>query len=112
VQTHAVPIEAGQPAATTSCGSIYSRVNANLDWFDPKYAFAVQRCAECAAYTVSTSAGSRLGRTISLGMSVRGRLDQWPRRSHRAWDAPSVTVNPRGRLTHRARNGHGGLFVP
>lgn len=51
VQTHAVPIEAGQPAATTACGSIYSRVNANLDWFDPKYAFAVQRCAECAQVT-------------------------------------------------------------
>jgi hypothetical protein len=50
VQTHAVPIEAGQPATTTACGMVYSRVNANLSWLDPKYA-SVQRCAECASLT-------------------------------------------------------------
>jgi hypothetical protein len=51
VQTHAVPVEASQPAATTACGMIYSRVNANYDWFDPKYAFAVKRCVKCAQLT-------------------------------------------------------------
>ena len=34
------------------------------------------------------------------------------RRSAFALDAPSVTVNLRMRLPHRARVGHGGLFVP
>jgi hypothetical protein len=51
VQTHAVPVEAGQPAATTACGMVCSRVSANLSWFDPKYAFGVQRCAKCAKLT-------------------------------------------------------------
>ena len=35
VQTHAVPIEASQAAATTACGMDYGRVDANLNWFDP-----------------------------------------------------------------------------
>jgi hypothetical protein len=48
VQTHAVPVEAGRPAATTVCGMSYSRVNDSLDWFDPKYISAFKRCTECA----------------------------------------------------------------
>jgi hypothetical protein len=51
VQTHAVPITAGQPAEITACGMVYSRINAHLDWYDPKYAFAVQRCTKCAQLT-------------------------------------------------------------
>jgi hypothetical protein len=51
VQTHAVPVEAGRPAVTTACGQHYSRVNASLNWFDPKYAFAVARCEKCVEFT-------------------------------------------------------------
>jgi hypothetical protein len=51
VQTHAVPIEASQAAATTACGMDYVRVNANLNWFDQKFAFAAQRCAKCEKLT-------------------------------------------------------------
>jgi hypothetical protein len=48
VQTHAVPVESGRPAATTICGMSYNRVNDSLDWFDPKYISAVKRCTKCA----------------------------------------------------------------
>ena len=51
VQTHAVPVEVSQAAATTACGMNYGRVNANLNWFDQRYAFAVQRCAKCEKLT-------------------------------------------------------------
>jgi hypothetical protein len=51
VQTHAVPVEAGRPAATSACGMPYSRVSDSVTWFDPKFAFAVQRCAKCEDLT-------------------------------------------------------------
>ena len=51
-------------------------------------------------------------RTISLGMTAADGPDQSLRRSVRISVAPSVTVNPRTRPTHRARSGHDGLFVP
>ena len=51
VQTHAVPVEDGHPATATACGQDYSRVNASLDWFDPKYAFSMPRCAKCVEFT-------------------------------------------------------------
>jgi hypothetical protein len=45
-------------------------------------------------------------------MSAADGPDQSLRRSARTSVAPSVTVNPRTRPTHRARSEHGGLFVP
>ncbi len=45
-------------------------------------------------------------------MSEADGPDQPLRRSARISVTPSVTVNPRTRPTHRARSGHGGLFVP
>lgn len=49
--------------------------------------------------------------TVSLGMSAAGRSDQSLRRSATALGTPLVTVNPRVRPTHRARSGHGDLFL-
>ena len=46
------------------------------------------------------------GRTISLGMIVTVSLDLPKRRSVRILTSPRVTVSPRNRLPHRARNGH------
>lgn len=45
-------------------------------------------------------------------MSAADGLDQPLSRSAGTLVAPWVAVNPRTRLTHRARSGHGGLFVP
>jgi hypothetical protein len=86
VQTHAVPIEASQAAATTACGMDYVRVNANLNWFDQKFAFAAQRCAKCE--NSRSKCVICPGRTISLGMSVRGDPDLPGRRSACIWANP------------------------
>jgi hypothetical protein len=51
-------------------------------------------------------------RTISLGMSAADGPGQPSRRSACTLVAPSMTVNPRTRPTHRARDGHGGPFAP
>jgi len=50
--------------------------------------------------------------TISLGMSAADGPGQPSRRSACTLVAPSMTVNPRNRPTHRARDGHGGPFAP
>ena len=51
VQAHAVAVDAGHPAETTACGMSYSSVNDSLGWFDPMYAFSLQRCTECEELT-------------------------------------------------------------
>jgi hypothetical protein len=45
-------------------------------------------------------------RTISLGMIVTVSLDLPKRRSACILMSPRVTMSPRNRLPHRARNGH------
>jgi len=60
-------------------------------------------CGPCTARRVRASTSG----IISLGMSAVDRPEQPLRRSARASVTPSVTVNPRTRLIHRARSGHG-----
>lgn len=51
VQAHAVLVEGGRPMTTTVCTIGYKEVNVDLDWFDPKYAYALKRCDECERLT-------------------------------------------------------------
>ena len=72
---------------------------------------AAQSCCTFGTLTLKCQPAGPT-RTVSSGMSAAGGPDQSLRRSACVSVAPSMTVNPRTRPIHRARSGHGGLFVP